>query len=281
MTKNSVLITGAAGGIGKATALALAQRGYVTFAAALNAAEVASLNALGQANLVPLELDVTSEESIARAVEFVAKHPHGGGLTALVSNAGVTYNAPLAYLTPAEIHQMIDVNFVGPVFLIRAFQPLLQAAGGRIAIVSSATALMPPPTISVYAATKCALGGLADSLRLELAAVGISVSVVEPGVVRTPMTAAGPGLLERFLGRMSQGDRGRYEKLMRKIVDMSATPKAGVPPESVTNAIVRALTDRRPKARYRVGIDCKATAVLSHLPDRTRDRIQRAIFGFK
>src|SRR5207244_1712254 len=105
-----------------------------------------------------------------------------------------------------------------------------------------------------------------DALRLELGVAGLRVSIVEPGVVRTPMTAGAPKIMEMMLGRMSAEDRKRYERVMRKIVQMSASENAGVTPDKVANAIIHAMTAARPKTRYRVGVDCRAVAVLRHLP---------------
>jgi NAD(P)-dependent dehydrogenase (short-subunit alcohol dehydrogenase family) len=270
LSNTSVLVSGAAGGIGKATALALAARGFKVFAGALNQAEADSLAGLG---LVPTVLDISDIESIEAAIAGIP------ALDALVNVAGVNYNAPLHVLSLKEIRQMVEVNLLGSMLLTRAALPMLLAAKGRVVLVGSATAFLPPPTISVYAATKCGISGFGDSLRMELGMAGLKVSVVEPGVVRTPMTATGPAVLSRMLERMETGERTLYEKLMRKIVAMSTKESASVPPETVAAAIVDALTAERPRARYRVGVDSKIAAVLRHLPDGARDFVQRKTFG--
>jgi NAD(P)-dependent dehydrogenase (short-subunit alcohol dehydrogenase family) len=258
----------------------LAAKGYLVFAGALNEAEVAVISGFGMANLVPTRLDISKLDSIESAMAALTEHlGEAQPLDALVNVAGVNLNAPLHILSVAEIRQMVEVNLLGTLLLTRAALPLLLRRPGRVVLVGSATAFLPPPAISVYAATKCAISGMGDSLRMELGMAGLSVSVIEPGVVRTPLVAAGPAVLETMLGRMGEGDRSRYEKLMRKIVQMSASPKAGVPPETVAEVIVEALTAPRPRARYRVGIDSKAAALLRHLPDGARDFIQRKTFG--
>jgi NAD(P)-dependent dehydrogenase (short-subunit alcohol dehydrogenase family) len=280
MTMKTALVTGAASGIGRASASALAAKGYLVFAGALNEAEVAVISGFGMANLVPTRLDISKLDSIESAMAALTEHlGEAQPLDALVNVAGVNLNAPLHILSVAEIRQMVEVNLLGTLLLTRAALPLLLRRPGRVVLVGSATAFLPPPAISVYAATKCAISGMGDSLRMELGMAGLSVSVIEPGVVRTPLVAAGPAVLETMLGRMGEGDRSRYEKLMRKIVQMSASPKAGVPPETVAEVIVEALTAPRPRARYRVGIDSKAAALLRHLPDGARDFIQRKTFG--
>ncbi len=279
MSGKTALVTGAASGIGKATAAALAARGYLVFAGALNEAEIQAA-APGLEGLIPLQLDISDAGSIDAAMAAIGeKLGPARPLDALVNVAGVNLNAPLHILSVAEIRQMVEVNLLGTILLTRAALPLLRRGPGRVVLVGSATAFLPPPAISVYAATKCAISGLGDSLRMELGMAGLAVSVVEPGVVRTPMTATAPAVLDRMLARMAAADLTRYERLMRKIVAMSISPKAGVTPEAVAEVIAECLTAPKPKARYRVGIDSKAAALLRHLPDGARDFIQRKTFG--
>lgn len=277
---NYVLLSGASGGIGKATALALAANRWTVFAGVLNEQEADDLRHSGEERIVPVRLDVTCTDSIAAAVASV-KQAMGAGatLSGLINNAGVNYNAPVHVLDVGEIRQMVNVNLLGPILLTRAILPLLEPAHGRVVFVGSATGLMASPAVSVYAATKSGLEGLGDALRVELGVAGLRVSMVIPGVVRTPMTSGAPVVLDKMLDRMNAVDLGRYEKLMRKIVTMSAADGAGVTPETVADAITHALTAQRPKSRYRVGIDCRAVGVLRHLPDSVRDFIQRKTFG--
>jgi NAD(P)-dependent dehydrogenase (short-subunit alcohol dehydrogenase family) len=274
------LVTGAASGIGKAAASALAAQGQLVFAGALNEAEMQAIAGLGVETLIPVPLDIGDISSIEAAMAQIGQRlGEGQPLDALVNVAGVNMNAPLHVLSVAEIRQMVNVNLLGTILLTRAALPLLRRGPGRVLLVGSATAFLPPPAISVYAATKCAISGLGDSLRMELGMAGMAVSVVEPGVVRTPMTATAPAVLDRMLARMDAADLSRYEKLMRKIVAMSISPKAGVTPEAVAAVIAECLAAPKPRARYRVGMDSKAAALLRHLPDGARDFIQRKTFG--
>jgi len=279
MSMKTVLVTGAGSGIGKATAAALATRGYQVFAAALNEADDAGIASLGLASIIPVRLDISDLSSIEAAIALVTERLGGQALDGLVNVAGVNINAPLHVLTVAEIRQMVEVNLLGTILLTRAAVPLLRRGGGRVILVGSATAFLPPPAISIYAATKCALSGFGDSLRVELGMAGVAVSVIEPGVVRTPLVQNSPAVLDRMLARMEAQDLSLYEKLLRKIVAMSIAPQAGVTPETVADVIVQSLTVEKPKARYRVGVDSKAAALLRHLPDGARDFIQRKTFG--
>ncbi len=280
MSVKTALVTGAASGIGKAVASALGGQGIRVFAGALNDAEMQAMAGQGGDGLTPVRLDISDVGSIDAAMARIGEElGEAAPLDALVNVAGVNLNAPLHVLSVAEIRQMVEVNLLGTMLLTRAALPLLRRGPGRVILVGSATAFLPPPAISIYAATKCGISGLGDSLRMELGMAGLSVSVIEPGVVRTPMTATAPAVLDRMLARMETADLSLYETLMRKIVAMSISPKAGVTPEFVAGVIVECLMATKPKARYRVGIDSKAAAVLRHLPDGARDLIQRKTFG--
>ena len=275
-----ILISGAAGGIGRATVRALSESNFTVFAGVLNANEAALLAGDGFQRVIPVTLDVSNEESIAVALNTVAEQMSSGGtLCGLINNAGVNYNAPLQYLSVAEIRQTMDVNLLGSILLTRAAIPLLRQNQSRVVFTGSATGFMAPPIISTYAATKFGVEGFADGLRLEFRPLGIQVSVIEPGVVRTPMTAAAPDILEVMLGRMSSGDRTLFENAMRKIAHMSSAPTVGIPADKVAKAILHALTAPFPKARYQVGVDSKIASWACHLPDSVRDFIQRITFG--
>jgi len=280
MAGSGVLVTGTEGGIGGKAVSALAARGFTIFAGALDQSKAAIGSGQHLASIIPILLDISKPASIAAAIALIDSHlGKDGRLDGLVNIAGVNYNAPLECLSEPEIRQMVEVNLLGTILLTRAALPLLRRGRGRIIFTGSATAFLPPPLISVYAATKCALEGLADSLRVELRSLGISVSMIEPGVVQTPMTSGASAVLETMLQRMSAGDRTLYEKAMRKIVAMSVAKNAGVPPEAVAEVIVQALTAPRPRARYQAGADSKITALLRHLPHSARDFLQKMTFG--
>ena len=278
-----VLISGASSGIGKAAAQSLAANGITVFAGALNEAEAAAMRAEGIKGIVPVVLDVTRQESIDAAMKAVAdtigKNDKDGYLHGLVSCAGVDINAPLHVLEQAEIMAMINVNYIGGIMLTRAALPLLRHGASRLVYISSAMAVMSTPTISIYCSTKSGISGFADALRVELIPAGIKVSIVEPGVIRTPLVRNAPVVLEKMLARMSDADRKLYEKMMRKIAQMSSDPNAGSSTEHTSKAISHALTAASPKIRYRVGADSKAASLISLLPGGVQDWIQRKIYG--
>lgn len=280
MTERYILLTGAAGGIGRATAIQLSRSGYTVLGGVLNDAEAAQLTAAQIPQLVPIVMDLQHESSIDAAMQAVRERVGTSGrFVGVANNAGIDHNAPLEALSTAEIRQMIDVNFLGSLLTTRAALPLLRAGEARVVFTGSAMGLLAAPLVTTYAATKWAIEGMSDALRLELRPLGIHVAVVEPGVVRTPMTAGLPQAAERMMQRMNAADQARYRKALFKIVELSTKPGAGVPPEKVAEAICHGLTAAKPRSRYRVGADAKAAAVIRHLPDGLRDRMQRSLFG--
>lgn len=275
-----IFITGASSGIGKAAAEALARSGFIVFGSALNDAEAQRMLIQGIPNLVPVVLDVTSMASIEAAVgQIRATLGPQGFLSGFVNCAGVDYNAPLHIHTQREIEQMIGVNYTGCIMLTRAVLPLLRDGQSRLVFITSAMAVLSTPTISVYCSTKSGVEGFADALRVELIPAGIKVSIIEPGVIRTPMVKHAPAMFDDMLTRMTATDRSRYEGVMRRIVELSSGPKAGTTTDATTAAITHALTATKPKIRYQVGADSKAASIIGNLPYRVQDWIQRKIYG--
>ena len=278
MSKRYVLLTGAAGGIGRVAIDTLRAAGFTVLAAARPGSSVASLEGIG-ADVIPVALDLADEDSITAAIAQVAAHigPEGR-LHALINNAALDFNGPLRYLATDKIRSMIQVNLLGTILMTRAALSLMEC-GSRVIFVGSAMGLLAVPTVSIYASTKWALEGLTDALRLELGLEGIDVVMIEPGVVQTPMTANAPQILDDVLAGMDEAGRRTYEKLMRKIVDMSASPGAGVTAQVVADVVARVTASPSPRTRYRVGTDSKSVGWIRLLPDRVRDFLQRKGLG--
>lgn len=276
-----VLMSGASSGIGKAAAESLADAGIAVFAGALNENEAAQMRAAGRKNIVPVVLDVTNTDSIDAAMEQVrAAMGSDGYLYGLVNVAGVDHNAPLQFLEPREIVQMVNVNLTGSMLLTRAALPLMRHHASHIVFVSSAMGLLPTPIVQVYCGTKHGIEGFADALRIELSAVGIKVAIVEPGVIRTPMTSVAMSMFERMIARMDAKHRGIYEKAMRKIAESSANPpKSSATTADTSRAIKGALTATHPSRRYQVGVDCKGARFVGMLPHAFQDWMQCKVLG--
>ena len=189
-----VIITGASTGIGRHAAEHFAARGYTVLAGVRKSSDFEEIEAGRRDGRWPglraLTIDVTSTDSIAAAAEEVGRLLASTGLplVALVNNAGVGSEVvPLELLRTEEIRYMFDVNFFGALETTRAFIPLLRQHQGRVIMISSAAGKTCPPGFSSYCTTKWALEGMSDALRLELEPLGVAVSVVEPGFIRTPI----------------------------------------------------------------------------------------------
>ncbi|NGP53058.1 SDR family oxidoreductase [Thioalkalivibrio sp. XN8] len=266
-----VLVTGSSTGIGRSTALRLAERGWHVFAGVRKQADADALVAEAGGALEPLLLDVAREDSIAAALE----HIHGAGdgtLDALVNNAGVYIGGPLELMEPKQVHQTFAVNVTGLLLLTQACLPLLRASRGRIVNISSISGLIAMPGVSVYAASKHAVEAITDSLRLELSPFGIKVVAVEPGGVKTPIWDKGAQRDEAAREDAAKSAlRELYAPLVRLLEKLNAKP-GGLPPEALAEVVTEALEDSNPKNRYLVGKDAKALKLLTRLPDGLRDR---------
>jgi len=272
----AVLVTGASTGIGRATALYLKARGFRVFASVRKEKDAADLP-----GATPVVLDVTDAESIRAASDSVSRALGDQALAGLVNNAGIAVTGPLEFLEMSDIRRQFEVNVFGQVAVTQAFLPLLRRAnGGRIVNMSSISGLITAPLLGPYSMSKFALEAFSDALRRELEPFGLSVSVVEPGVIKTPIWDKGvDSSKERFArmpARALQLYGGRIETLRALAEEMGEN---GAPAEEVAKAVHHALVSRRPKTRYLVGRDAKLTAKLAWLlPDRAIDRILRNRF---
>jgi NAD(P)-dependent dehydrogenase (short-subunit alcohol dehydrogenase family) len=269
----SVLITGASTGIGRASALWLDRAGWRVFAGVRREEDAESLSAEAS-NLVPLMLDVTDAAQIAAAAERIASAVGEAGLDGLVNNAGIAVPSPLETIPIDEFQQQIEVNLTGQVAVTQAFLPLIRQARGRIVFVSSIGGLIAFPLTGAYHAAKFGIEAVGDVFRRELRSWGISVSIVEPGSIATPIWDRGDQKADEIGARTPQREElyGRAIARYRKVIE--DTVKRGIPPEKVAEVIEHALDAQRPKARYLVGRDAKVQARLRHLiPTRVFDRI--------
>jgi NAD(P)-dependent dehydrogenase (short-subunit alcohol dehydrogenase family) len=260
----SVLITGAGTGFGLATALRLAGSGFAVFATVPDLAQEEGVHAAAAdagVKLQVLPLDVTDEATITRAVSTVAER--AGGIFAVVNNAGLGLRGFFEDLAEDEIRRLFGVNVFGAMAVTRAALPHMRAArGGRVVLLSSAAGRLGAMSLSGYCAGKFALEGLGECLALELAPFGISVSLVEPGLVMTPHFTVNRGRARAALDPQSPYHRyfARHERVVDDIL------RAGrITTEDVARAVERALRDRRPRLRYVVGTGARAMVALQRL----------------
>jgi NAD(P)-dependent dehydrogenase (short-subunit alcohol dehydrogenase family) len=271
---NSVLVTGASSGIGRSTALMLAERGMTVYAGVRNAADETELTEAAVGDLRPVRLDVTRSADIEAVVSRIGDE---GGLGALVNNAGLYFGGPLELTSEKEIRATYEVNVLGLLLLTRACLPLLRASGGRIINISSISGLVALPGVSVYAGSKFAVEAITDSLRVELSPFGIRLIAVEPGSIQTEIWTKGE---ERDRNRKADAEplRKLYAPLVTLLEKLNRDPR-GLPPESVAEVVHKALTDDSPDNHYIVGADAKSLALLRWIPDFVRDgMIKRKIW---
>jgi NAD(P)-dependent dehydrogenase (short-subunit alcohol dehydrogenase family) len=246
----SVLITGTSSGIGLVSAVELARRGWTTLATMRDPSRAARLRAAadqaGVAQRLTVEaLDVTAQTSIDAAVPRLLAAA-GGGLDAVVHNAGVAAAGAFEDLPDDQIRRVMETNFFGVLALTRALLPIFRAQGrGRVVIVSSNSAFAGEPANSVYVASKWAIEGWAESLAFEVERFGIEVVLVEPGPYRTEIWGSSPRILP---------DGSPYTDWLRqleKAIDAKVVASARDPQE-VAVAIAGALEVARPRMRYPV-----------------------------
>lgn len=240
----TILITGATAGIGKHTAIYLYEKGHRVIATGRNERALAALRELG---LSTVAMDVTSRESIQRAVECVRELTDGKGVDVLVNNAGYGLLGPLEELSDEDVRAQFETNVFGLLAVTRAFLPAMHARGsGRVINVSSVGGRMVFPLGGAYHATKFAVEAMSDALRIELKQFGIDVSVIEPGYIATEFTATTVAHARKY-----QRPDSPYASAMEIVANAENTvAKLAVGPQSVARAIEHAATSRWPRARY-------------------------------
>ena len=252
----TVLITGSSTGIGLATALHFARHGHQVVATMRNLAKAGPLAAAARDGKLPLvvrELDVTRPESIDRAVtETVAQQ---GPIDVLVNNAGIGGATPLE-LTPEDEHRaMFEANYWGPIRMIRAVLPSMrERRTGCIVNVTSIAGRVATPNQIAYSASKFALGAASEALAHEVAAFGVRVAIIEPGVIQT-------AIFENSAGATRYDKNSPYRQIMRRNGKLFAAGfRNPGRAETVAEVIFEAVTTDRPRLRYLVGTDAEGMA---------------------
>lgn len=267
----SVLVTGSSSGIGRATVERLAREGWKVFAGVRDRADAPMVGG-GPGEVTPIVLDVTEVISLAAAATEV-REATGGSLDALVSNAGIPVGGALEAVEPEQLREILDVNVVGAVAVAQVLLPLLRAARGRILFVGSLGGRVAFPFAGPYHASKFALEGIADSLRAELRPQGVTVGLIEPGVVDTPIWGKARQQVAAQRAALGGERRELYDESLRSFEDSLRSAEAkGEPPSKVAEKIAAALGGGG--SRYPVGRGARTLATLRPLlPDRVFDRL--------
>jgi NAD(P)-dependent dehydrogenase (short-subunit alcohol dehydrogenase family) len=281
MQRGAVLITGASTGIGEATAYHLSSRGHEVFAGVRTPEDQERLASRSGGRITPMSLDVTDADEIEVAAKTIGAAVGDRGLAGLVNNAGIARGGPTEYTSLDVWRLQFEVNVFGHIEVTRQMLPLIRKARGRIVFVGSIGGRMSSPFLAPYNASKFALEAIADSLRIELLAAGIRVSLIEPGAVKTAIWEKGRETtdeLEQNLPPIALERYGNVLERARRVFDF--LERQGVPPEKVAKTIERALTSSRPRTRYMVGRDARMQALVARfVPYRVRDAVTRRVLG--
>ena len=208
------IVSGATSGIGEATSRALAARGATVGLMARGAERLAALSSELEGSL-ELPADVGDREAVESEVSRFAEQ--AGGIELVVANAGIARTGPFLELDPAAAEEMVRVNFVGTLNLLRAAVPrMLDRGRGHLVVVSSAAALRAFPWTAVYGGTKAAQRAFAEAFRHELSGTGVSLTTVYPGEVETALHAHEP---ERTPDWLRRGESVAPERVADAILD--------------------------------------------------------------
>ncbi len=260
-----ILITGASAGIGKATAKLLVSKGHTVYGAARRLDKMQDLKALG---VKLLEMDVTVEESMVKGVEEILQNEKR--IDVLVNNAGYGSYGALEDVPISEAKYQFEVNIFGLARLTQLVLPTMRAQhSGTIINISSIGGKLGEPHGVWYHATKFAVEGLSDSLRMELKQFGINVVVVEPGAIKTEWAGIARENLMKVSGNTAYKDLARkHVKLFEQADNSSMSDE----PIVIARAIEKAINASRPKTRYAVGGGAKPALFMRRiLSDRMFD----------
>lgn len=267
----SVLITGCSSGIGHHAAHALAGRGWRVLATCRAGADCERLRGEG---LESFRLDYADPDSVARGAAEALERG-GGRLEAVFNNGAHAMPGAVEDLPREALAAIMEVNLLGPHDLARRVIPAMRAAGrGRIVNCSSVLGFAALPWRGAYNATKFAMEGLTDTLRLELRDAPVHVSLIEPGPIATRIRENSIPHFERWIDWRASALAARYEaELIPRLHAPGATP-GGRGPEAVTRRLIHALEAPRPRARYRVTPHTHVAELLRRLaPTALRDAI--------
>jgi NAD(P)-dependent dehydrogenase (short-subunit alcohol dehydrogenase family) len=266
MSERTALVTGASSGIGEATAVRLHELGFTVYGAARR---VERMSGLAERGVRILAMDVTDDASMVSGIERIIAET--GRIDVLVNNAGYGSYGALEDVPMDEAKYQFEVNVFGLARLTQLVLPHMRAQrDGYIVNISSVGGKIYEPLGSWYHATKFAVEGLSDSLRLEVKPFGIKVIVIEPGAIATEWSAiAADGLVKASSGT-AYADQAARGAAILNLTD--GNPRLASPPSVIGKAIGRAVTKRRPRTRYAIGGGAKPVVFLRGLlPDRAFD----------
>jgi NAD(P)-dependent dehydrogenase (short-subunit alcohol dehydrogenase family) len=274
-TKRSVLVTGCSSGIGECVARGLHQRGYRVFASVRDQGDRAALQ---RAGIECLLLDYSDSTSIKSAVDQVLEQT-GGYLYALFNNGAYGQPGACEDLSREAMRQQFETNVFGWMELTNHIIPVMRAQGyGRIIQNSSILGFTAMSMRGAYNASKFAIEGFSDTMRLELAGTDIHVSLIEPGPVESQFRANAYRAFQQHIRVENSVHQERYKKMIQRFETSGNVQPFTLPPEAVLKRVLHALESRRPRIRYPVTFPTYLFTVLKRvLSDRMLDRILRRV----
>ncbi len=261
----TVLVTGASSGIGKATAIYLAQNGYKVYGAARRTEKMQKLKEYG---IKPIALDITIDNSILACVNEIMQEE--GSIDILINSAGLGSYGALEDVPMEEAKNQMEINLFGAARLIQLVLPGMRKNNwGKIVNISSIGGKVGLPMGSWYHASKFAIEGLSDSLRNEVRQFGIDVIVIEPGGTKSEMVEIGSKDLMRVSGETAYGKLAQSLDRAYAAIEKSASE-----PIVIARLIRKGIETKRPKTRYMGGSSAKVMLFLrSILPDKLFDKL--------
>ncbi len=260
--KKTILITGCSSGIGLNCALALHKKGYRVFATARQQKDVDSLQVQGLESFL---LDLNQSDSINSAVDELLSRT-GGTLHALFNNAAYGQPGAVEDLNRDVLRAQFETNLFGTLELTNRIIPIMrQQQYGRIIFNSSLLGYVALPYRGAYNASKFALEGLVDTLRLELKSSGILISLIEPGPITSQFRANGFKKYQENIDSKSSVHHTIYQAIEKRLTSPGPVAPFTLPPDAVLKKLIHALESSRPKLRYPVTFPAYLFATLRRL----------------
>jgi len=272
MIQKSILITGCSSGIGRDAAMQLHALGWRVFATCRKESDCRELREKGVDSLV---LDYEDEQSIQTALATVLTAT-GGRLDALFNNGAYAIPGPVEDIPRDALRAIFEANFFGQFDLINQVIPVMRAQGhGRIINCSSVLGLVSVKWRGAYTATKFAMEGMTDALRLEMQGTGIHVSLIEPGAIESKFRTNAVKQFEKWIDWEGSARADQYRaELLNKLYKGSGAGAFQLQPAAVTKKLIHALESQRPKPRYYVTTPTYVVALLKRLlSTRAFDRV--------
>ena len=276
-TTKTVFITGCSSGIGLCVAQGLQQHGYRVIASARKPEDVQRLNASG---LTCLQLDLADSNSIQRAVAELQRLS-GGEIYALFNNGAYGQPGAVEDLKREVLRAQFETNLFGTLELTNAIIPMMRRQGyGRIIQNSSVLGFVSLAYRGAYVASKFALEGLTDTLRMELCGTGIHVILIEPGPIKSRFRANAYEAFKQNIDAANSPHREQYKAQQARMTREGAAQPFTLPPEAVLKKVLHALQSPRPKIRYYVTFPTYLFATLRHvLSYRAMDNMMLKVSG--